>query len=194
MTASAPGAPGEGGRPGARDIPVWDPLVRLIHWSVALAVLLNATVLDPEGRPHEVAGYAVAGLVAVRLAWGLIGPGPARFATFPPNPAAALRHLRHWRAGAGTVHLSHNPLGALMVYNLWLTLLALVVTGVMMGTIRFFGIQWVEEAHEMAFDWLMISVALHVGGVVIDTLRTGVPLVRAMVTGRKRVPAGARVR
>ncbi|NNJ73673.1 MAG: cytochrome B, partial [Anderseniella sp.] len=86
------------------------------------------------------------------------------------------------------VHLSHNPLGALMVYNIWLTVLALGVTGYMMGMIRFFGVDWVEEAHEIIFIWLLVSIALHVGGVTFDTWRSGVPLVRAMIDGRKRVP------
>lgn len=80
-----------------------------------------------------------------------------------------------------------------MVYNLWLTVIVLGVTGVMMGTIRFFGVEWVEEAHEIAFSWLMISVALHLGGVLFDSLRTRVPLVRAMITGSKSVPRGAKV-
>jgi len=76
-----------------------------------------------------------------------------------------------------------------MVYNLWLTLLALSATGIMMGTVTFFGVDWVEELHEAAFGWLMFSVALHVGGVLFDQWRTGVPLARAMVTGRKRIQA-----
>lgn len=29
---------------------VWDPLVRLIHWSVAGAVLLNGVFTDPQNR------------------------------------------------------------------------------------------------------------------------------------------------
>ena len=37
-----------GGRESARDIPVWDPLVRLIHWTLALAILLNATIVEAE--------------------------------------------------------------------------------------------------------------------------------------------------
>ena len=53
----------ESGREGARTIRVWDPLVRLIHWSVVLGILLNAALTDPEGLLHEYVGYAVLGLV-----------------------------------------------------------------------------------------------------------------------------------
>jgi len=176
------------GRSGARDVAVWDPLVRLTHWSLALCILLLATVVDDESQLHNTLGYVAAGLVVTRLLWGLIGPRHARLTAFPPNPVAALRHVGAMLKGEKTVHLSHNPLGALMVYNIWATVLVLGATGAMMGMVRFFGVEWVEEAHEAAFAWLVISIALHVGGVVLDGWRSGVPLVRAMVTGRKCVP------
>ena len=63
----------------------------------------------------------------------------------------------------------------------------------MMGTLQFFGVDWVEEAHEIVYGWLLFSIALHVGGVLLDTWRTKVPLVWAMITGRKRIPEGADV-
>lgn len=185
--------PQESGRPGARDVAVWDPLVRLVHWSLALAVLLNGAILDEDGRAHELVGYAALALVLLRLCWGVIGTAPARFSAFPPNPVAALRHLRELPDRSRPLHLSHNPLGALMAYNLWITVLLLCATGIMMGSPRFFGVDWVEEAHEIVFVWLMISLAFHVGGVALETLLTGVPLVRAMIGGRKRLPPGRRV-
>lgn len=176
------------GRLGARNIMVWDPLVRLIHWCLALSILLNSTVIDEDSAVHEWIGYVAVGLVGVRLVWGLIGSRHARLSAFPPNPVAALRHLVALSKGDNTVHLSHNPLGALMVYNIWVTVLVLGATGYMMGTIQFFGVEWVEEAHEVAFNWLLVSIALHIGGVIFDSWRSGVPLFRAMLDGRKRVP------
>jgi cytochrome b len=182
-----------GGRLGARSLQVWDPLVRITHWTVALCVLLNGAVLDAEGDLHAWLGYAVAILIGVRTLWGLIGPRPARFASFPPRPFAAIRHLREILKGHRVAHLSHNPAGALMIYNIWATLAVLCATGVMMGTITFFGVAWVEDLHRAAFNWLIVSVALHVAGVIAETWRSGVPLVRAMVDGRKRIPEGTRL-
>jgi cytochrome b len=182
-----------GGRESAREIVVWDPLVRLIHWSVALAVLLNAAFLDEEGTAHEAVGYVALALVVLRLLWALVGPPHARFSAFPPWPSHVIDHIKAMLRGDRVIHLSHNPLGALMVYNLWVTIIALGVTGYMMTTLRFFGVDWVEELHEAAFAWLMFSVILHVAGVALDTWRTRVNLPLAMFNGRKRVPPESHV-
>jgi len=178
----------DGGRLGVRNIMVWDPLVRLIHWGLALSILLNGTLIEEESTLHEWVGYAAVGIVGARVAWGLLGSRHAKFSAFPPSPIVALRYLLALIRGDKTVHLSHNPLGALMAYNIWLVVLVLGATGYMMGTIRFFGIEWVEEAHEMAFNWLVVSIVLHTGGVIFDAWRSGVPLLRAMIDGRKRIP------
>ena len=182
------------GRDSARDMAVWDPLVRLIHWSLALTILVNGALTDAEGKLHEWVGYVALALVGIRLVWAFIGPRHARFSAFPPSPARAIRYVRAVIGGDKTVHLSHNPLGALMAYNLWLTVIVLGVTGYMMTTLRFFGIDWVEEAHELAFNWLLLSIALHIAGVAFDTWRSRVNLARAMVNGRKRIPDGTKVK
>ncbi|CAM4164615.1 cytochrome b/b6 domain-containing protein [Palleronia rufa] len=179
------------GRDSARSgktIQVWDPLVRLIHWGVVLMVVINAAIVAKDSQLHLWAGYTMLVLVGVRLLWGVIGTRPARFAAFPPNPFRALDYVKKMRRSDKTVHLSHNPLGALMVYNIWTTLLLIATTGYMMGTIRFFGVVWVERAHELAYDWLLVSIAAHILGVAFDIWRSGVPLVQAMIHGAKRIP------
>lgn len=181
------------GRASAREVTVWDPLVRLIHWSLALTILLNGTFIEEESKTHEWIGYIALGLVGLRLVWALIGPKHARFSAFPPSPSRAIRHLRGMLSGDKTVHLSHNPLGALMVYNIWVSVIAISITGYLMTTITFFGVEWVEEAHEVVFGWLVFSVALHVAGVAFDIWRSGVNLVRAMIDGRKTIPYGRKV-
>jgi cytochrome b len=180
----------EGGRSGARIIAVWDPLVRSVHWTVAACILLNATIIDQDSKLHTWIGYTAISLVGVRLVWGIIARGYGNLSEFPLNPIAVIEHINATAKGEKRLHLSHNPLGAMMVYNLWGCIAALAVTGYMMGTLRFFGVEWVEEVHEAVFYWLMVSVGLHVAGVVIDTIRTGVPLIPAMVHGRKKVPEG----
>ena len=52
---------------GAAPLRVWDPLVRVFHWGL-VAAFATAWLTADEVQPiHEVAGYTVAGLVALRL-------------------------------------------------------------------------------------------------------------------------------
>ncbi|MFM9936885.1 MAG: cytochrome b/b6 domain-containing protein [Novosphingobium sp.] len=111
----------------------WDPVVMLTHWTVALAVLANAVIMEEGSAGHVWVGYALAAILALRLLWGLIGPAEARFTAFPPSPGRALAHMRDIAAGRHAQHRSHNPLGALMVYAIWGTLLVIIASGVAMA-------------------------------------------------------------
>jgi cytochrome b len=71
-------------------------------------------------------------LLLLRLIWGVLGPAEARFSAFPPNPLAALRHLKDLLAGRPRDHRSHNPAGALMVYAFWIALSVVIATGLVM--------------------------------------------------------------
>ncbi|HEU0221844.1 MAG TPA: cytochrome b/b6 domain-containing protein [Paracoccaceae bacterium] len=167
----------------------WDPAIRLFHWTTAVLFAANYLALDPEGRWHRWAGYMIAGLVVVRIFWGFVGPRPARFSAFPPSLRAARLYLAALISGTREEHhLSHNPLGALMVYNLLASLALLGVTGHMMGSPAFFGAEWVEELHEAVANWAFLSVLLHVLGVAVESRRSGINLVRAMISGWKNLP------
>ena len=51
-------------------IKVWDPFVRLFHWSLVMGITLDALVLDEDSRLHEQVGYVVLGLIGARVVWG----------------------------------------------------------------------------------------------------------------------------
>jgi cytochrome b len=112
----------------------WDPVVKLTHWTIVAAILANALITEEGSSAHVWVGYALAGTLALRLIWGVIGPAEARFSAFPPSPSRALAHIREIAAGQRTEHASHNPLGALMVYAIWSVLAVIVVTGVLMAS------------------------------------------------------------
>ncbi|MCG8122458.1 MAG: cytochrome B, partial [Candidatus Thiodiazotropha taylori] len=56
-----------------RLIKVWDPFVRLFHWSLVGAFAICWMTEDEWMDPHVYAGYAVAALVLTRVVWGVIG-------------------------------------------------------------------------------------------------------------------------
>jgi len=111
----------------------WDPLVRITHWGIVAAIIVNALVVEEGSAIHIWVGYGLAALLALRLLWGLIGPPEARFSAFPPSPSRALAHVREIASGTRTTHASHNPLGALMAYAIWGCLAVIIATGMAMA-------------------------------------------------------------
>lgn len=190
LPAQDAGSDGRGdGRVAVR---VWDPLVRLTHWTIAAAIVLNGAIVDEDSLAHVWIGYAALAVLALRLVWGLIGPKHARFSAFPPSIGAALTHVADTLTGRAKPHLSHNPLGALMVYALWGLLAVVSLTGVAMETDALWGLKEMEDVHEIAANLLMILAALHVAGVLIESKLSGVNLARGMIDGIKRMPANGR--
>jgi cytochrome b len=148
---------------------LWDPVVRITQWGVALAVILNATLTRGGGSTHVWIGWGAMALLVLRILWGLVGTAEARFSAFPPNPVAALRHLARLVAGRPGDYASHNPAGAMMAYTLWAALSVMIVTGLMLSRTT----PWTLAAQEAAVaagDW---SVMLANGTGGEDAARTG---------------------
>lgn len=190
---------------------IWDPVVRLSHWGIATVVLLNAVVTEGGSVIHIWIGWVGLALLAIRLLWGFVGPREARFASFPPNPAGALSHLRDLVSWRPKHYASHNPAGALMAYALWATLAVLIGTGIAMtgagpwaATERATALEtddWstlelgesgeedgevLQEIHEIAGNLILLLAVLHVTGVVVESSALGRNLVRPMLTGGAR--------
>lgn len=170
-------------------IKVWDPLVRMFHWSLVIFFGANALVIDDDGKLHQWVGYAVVALVVLRILWGIVGRGYARFSSFPPSLAGAKAQMTEIATGRTHVHVGHTPLGALMIYNLLAALLVVGISGWLMTIDMFWGVEWPEEVHEVAVAWTEISVGLHILAVIFESRRTGVNLPAAMMTGYKDIPS-----
>lgn len=165
--------------------PVWDPLVRVFHWSLVTCVLLDLFVVDDGEVLHQWLGYAAAALVSMRVVWGFVGPRHARFADFLPTPGRVMRHLRALWRGMPEHHWGHNPLGGLMVLALMGMVLALGVTGWMQTLDAFWGVAWLQDLHEGLGEWLMPMVGVHVLAAIVMGRIERTRLVKAMVTGVK---------
>lgn len=195
---------------------VWDPLVRIFHWAIVVAFAVAWLTADDLQPVHEIAGYAVAGLVAFRLVWGFVGSRYARFAQFLRGSAATLAYLGDLAQGREHRHLGHNPAGAVMIVALLVTLSGTAFTGWLMEEPSRFAMLpdlpqiiapahadesghghsgengdaegLLEDVHEALANLMLLLVALHVGGVVLGSFRHHENLVRAMVSGDKRMP------
>lgn len=162
--------------------------MRLLHWALVLCV---ATAWRTGGRTdgwHENFGYAVAAIVALRLAWGWGASRHARFAEFVRGPRATWAYaLSVWR-GTAPRYLGHNPLGGWMVLALLGSCAALCLSGWLYTTDWLWGYGWLYWTHFVLGWWLVGLVVLHLAGVVFSSWQHRENLVRAMVTGHKPAP------
>jgi cytochrome b len=173
-----------------RSVAVWDPVIRIFHWTLAAAVL-TALVSDEDRALHEAAGYVALALIGLRIVWGFIGPWHARFSSFVRSPGAVLGYLGDIATGRSRRYLGHNPAGGAMILLLIATVATAGLTGWLQETDRFFGVAWVEILHSAAANLLIGLVAFHILGVVFSSALHGENLVRAMVTGRKALAPAA---
>lgn len=171
-------------------VPVWDLPVRLFHWLLAGCFALAWLTAESEHWRvlHVNLGYTMAGLLAFRLVWGVVGTRHARFASFVRGPRAAWRYLRSLPTARPEHHLGHNPAGGLAI----VALLGLIGVTAASGwaTYSELGGEWMEELHEGAAGTLMAFVIVHLLGVLVGSLVHRENLVRAMLTGRKKADSG----
>jgi cytochrome b len=177
-------------------VQVWDPLVRILHWSLAVSFFV-AYLTEDELTVHVYAGYVLAGVVGVRLVWGVVGTRHARFADFVTRPSTVFAYLGLLGKGRPPHYVGHNPAGGAMVVALLICLVLTVVLGMALiahdgsgplaGTlVTRFPEDWLEESHEVLANLTLFLVAFHVAGVVLSSYLEGQNLVKAMFTGHKR--------
>jgi cytochrome b len=152
---------------------VWDPFIRIFHWSL-------------------VAAFTIACVI-----WGFVGLGHARFSDFAYRPATSLRYMRDLVGFHAKRYLGHSPGGAVMVWALLVFLATTVVTGLIVyggdqqagplaGMFNKGTGEAVEEVHEVVANITLALVFFHIVGVALASFAHHENLVRAMITGYKR--------
>jgi len=166
-----------------RSVKVWDPLVRILHWSLVLFFAIAFASEDFMGI-HRWVGYLILGIVGTRTIWGLIGTKHARFSDFIYSPANIKKYLSELITFRPTYYLGHNPAGGAMILILLLALLGTGITGVLADGKGGLREMW-EEVHEFFANGTIGLIILHILGVIVSSLIHKENLVRAMFTGRK---------
>jgi len=182
-------------------VKVWDPLVRVFHWILAIAFFLAYLSEDDLLTLHVWAGYTVGVAIVIRLLWGFIGTQHARFKDFVTPPKVALQYLKDTLAFKARRYIGHNPAGGFMIVLMIASLLITTFTGIAvygagehagpMATLFVSNAKYWEKffegIHEFFANLSMLLVVVHIGGVVIESLIHKENLVRSMINGHKRV-------
>ncbi len=186
---------------------VWDPFIRVFHWLLATAVIIDWITDEPRWM-HIWLGYLAAVLVVLRMGWGFIGPENARFSSFVRGPAEVLGYLGALVRFSSKRYLGHSPAGAAMIVALLFMVAVTAVTGFVnqaqdLGTGPLSAVVakverpprvpgqrrpqlLSKQVHETAANLTLLLVVLHLGGVALASVAHKENLVASMFTGRKR--------
>lgn len=189
------------------EIKVWDPLVRVFHWTLVGAFFIAFLTEDDLMGVHSLAGYTVVALVLLRIIWGFVGSKHARFKDFVSNPGIAWSYAKDALALRAKRYVGHNPAGGFMIVVMLIVLLATGFSGMVLYAVTdgagpfaswFSGADYawlkgpLEEVHEFFANGMMLLVLIHLAGVLWESRVHGENLVRAMWTGRKYLNIGQR--
>ena len=182
------------------EVRVWDPFVRLFHWMLVLLFTLAYVTGEDPLNLHVYAGYAVFGLILLRVLWGVVGTPHARFGDFVYRPSRVIAYVKDTLALRARRYIGHNPAGGAMILLMLISLLLVSVSGfavygmekaagplAMLGGSSEFLEDAFEEVHEFFANFLVLLVVVHITGVVAESLIHRENLVKSMLTGRKRV-------
>ncbi len=180
-------------------IKVWDPVVRIGHWTLVLTFFTAYFTEDDFLTAHVWSGYVLGGVVLCRLVWGFFGTRYARFSGFVRSPVAALGYVTDLFRNRGQRYIGHNPAGGVMILVMLVFLAGTAVSGIVL-----YGMEdsagplasWVapyaesehlwEEIHEVFSNLTLLLVGLHIAGVLLSSYVHRENLVVAMMTGRKK--------
>jgi len=115
---------------------VWDPIVRIGHWTLVIAFFTAYITEDDFLTQHVYAGYVVGVVICLRIAWGFVGTKYARFSNFVRSPAATGQYMGDLMASRAKRYLGHNPAGGAMIVALLFSLAGTVSSGLMLYAIE----------------------------------------------------------
>ncbi len=182
-----------------RPVRVWDLPTRLFHWLLVALVIASFATGKAGGnamRYHEWSGLGILTLLVFRLAWGLIGSRPSRFAHFLKGPGTVVRYAATLLKRDAPAHLGHNPLGGWSVALMLLSLLVqagtglfanddIATTGPLAARVSKVMSDRITSVHHLNHDIILVLVAVHVAAVLFHLVFRHENLIAPMLTGVK---------
>ncbi|OBV12207.1 cytochrome b/b6 domain-containing protein [Erythrobacter dokdonensis] len=179
----------------APDVRVWDPLLRLAHWSFPLLIAaMWWTAENSKWALHRRMGLALFGILALRVLWGFLGPETARFSQFVKAPGKVLAYLRGDRSVGPQI--GHSPLGGWSTIALIGAMMLQVGMGLFAGDpydgmtgplnplVGVMTADTITELHETFFWVLVAMIALHLAAITFYAVK-GDDLLSPMVGGAR---------
>jgi cytochrome b len=163
---------------------IWAPFTRIIHWAIALPVLLNFFI-DGGDYLHKVIGYVAFTALLVRIVWGFVTKDKAHFKFFPLNPSELKSYTLALISGKKKDYPGHNPLASMTYVFIWILVGLLGITGYLMGQDAYWGEEWPEHLHESLSHGLVALVIFHIFGMTLDGIKNKRKTWLGMITGKR---------
>jgi len=181
-------------------VKVWDPFVRIFHWTLVLSFIIAYITEEDFLDIHSFAGYTILVLLSLRIIWGIIGTRHARFSDFVYSPKTIKTFVKDTLLLRAKRYLGHNPAGGVMIILMIISLLITTLTGLAIygieeqaGPLASWYIQgdslWgdvFEETHEFFANFTLFLIFIHVAGVIVESFIHKENLVKSMIDGKKR--------
>lgn len=178
-----------------KKISVYDLPTRFFHWLFAflfVAAFAIAKTVDDESpffSYHMLAGITIVFLLTLRFIWGFIGTTYARFSSFKLNPIELIVYLKDAVVAKTKSYPGHNPASSYAAVIMFACAIGLAVSGILMAN----GGEndTLEQLHELLANIFLISVIIHVVGIVFHHFKKRDSLWSSMLDGRKQTSSGA---
>lgn len=164
---------------------LWDFPTRTVHWSLAIALVLNLFVLEQGETIHQWVGYTASGLVLFRVLWGFISGRHSRFSSFPIRPREIVQFGKGFFIKNPPRYPGHNPAASLTYILIWGSVLSLGFSGWLMGTDAYWGEAWLEDLHGNISVVIQALILVHFAGMAVDSFRYKRKTWLSMLTGKR---------
>ncbi len=161
---------------------VWPVSVRIIHWALALTIILDAFFFEDD--LHNYLGYLGATLVLLRLILGLTGKEHVRLSSLPLRLTELKAYFKNHFIGQAHDE-GHNPAASVVYLLMWLVVILLAVTGWMMGLDAYWGDETLHMIHSWLSNGLLVLVLFHLIGIILDAIIYKRQTWMAMISGKK---------
>ncbi|MDD5375262.1 cytochrome b/b6 domain-containing protein [Acidithiobacillus sp.] len=189
--------------------PVWDPLLRTLHWWLALTIMAQFTsgatlltlgddmsdaLMEKIDIVHDYGGYAFAAGLALRIVWLFVGPPTACWRDLLPMTSAQRRiwretlacYLSRFRRPISP-YRGHNAFAGPAYLAFFVIAAAQVILGITLSLMSDNEAMTspLMTVHEWGFFLLLAFVMVHVALVIAHEIAGRHGLVSAMIHGHK---------
>lgn len=168
---------------------VYDLPTRVFHWLFAglfvTAFLIAKTVDDesPIFSYHMLAGLILGFTVLLRILWGVVGTKYSKFASFALRPKDLVAYFSGILSGDKQKWVGHNPASSWVTIAMLCFALGLGLTGYLMASGQK---ETFEDIHELLANGFLVTVLMHIAGVVLHALRHRDGIAMTMIDGKKK--------